>query len=323
MWTALPSPLLVAVFLTSAGFSRSPLHNELAALLPPDASHARIDALAPGLRGAWIRGDNDLAPGPRDHWLLRLAGQPVARFDVILSTADSCYCRVVPLAAELPMLTGHTVERWPTQAQIAAGACRSAVALVREQSPDTFVWIAAPPDADVPPVTHVEFFRGPIFVGHGVVEERDDRFWYVRLILSTADIGPALASKQPPRPSDAVTPPSPPSDDSPTTQPAPRAPQVGDDAIIRTWPDIHERRYVARIFDVTAEGALITAGEPDGLVTGDRLELFRGAELLGEVVLVRVQAAYSVARPAAGATALSLQRHDLMHPRPAGSPSPP
>ena len=74
---------------------------------------AAIDALSPGLQSAWI--DHGSASGARvgDNWWLRVDGQPAARCETLLVTAQHSFTRVFPLAKDSWLdasLLGHRVE---------------------------------------------------------------------------------------------------------------------------------------------------------------------------------------------------------------------
>jgi len=108
----------------------------------------------------------------------------------------------------------------------------------------------------------VDFRRAGDYIGSGVVERRDARFWYVRT-LPGACAGDV---------------------------------HVGDDALIRTVADIRNRRISARVVELASAGGLINAGEIDGLSAGDVGTVYRAGNLIGRVRLTKVQRAYSVAQ---------------------------
>jgi hypothetical protein len=85
---------------------------------------------------------------------------------------------------------------------------------------------------------------------------------------------------------------------------------VGDAAVIRTRADIARRRFVARVFEVTAGGCLINAGELDELSAGDGGSATRDGQALGRVVVRRVQRSYAVVRPADPKAAVELRVGD-------------
>ncbi len=66
--------------------------------------------------------------------------------------------------------------------------------------------------------------------------------------------------------------------------------------MIRTLEDVQQRRFGARVFEISVEGALINAGEYDGLSKGETAELVRDGRVLGQVEIQRVQREYSVIR---------------------------
>jgi hypothetical protein len=136
------------------------------------------------------------------------------------------------------------------------------VSFVEQTEDGQLIWVAVPPKVDVPSEPRVDFQREGGYVCGGVVERRDARFWYVRTLSGTSvtDV------------------------------------RVGDDAVIRTVADIRARRISARVFELTPAGALINAGEIDGLSAGDLGTVWRAERQLGRVELVRVQRGYSLVR---------------------------
>src|SRR5262249_47885938 len=135
----------------------------------------------------------------------------------------------------------------------------SAVCFVQEAPESPMIWIAAPPETPVPEEPRVEFLRDGKYVGFGIVERRDSRFWYVR------PLAPACLQSI----------------------------RVGDDATIRTLADIRAQSYSARVFAQTSEGCLITAGEPDGVAVGQIGLLLRGGVPIGRVEVKRAQGGYA------------------------------
>jgi hypothetical protein len=174
------------------------------------------------------------------------------------------------------------------------------VAYIEPGSDPRYVWIAAPPEVELPADSQVEFHHGGKYIGHGEVEQRDSRFWYVRYtpVRSTPEADPAG-----PDPSAARAGGAPPA--------------VGDDVIIRTAADIADRRFVARVFELMSEGPLINAGEIDGLTTGERGRVIRDGRDIGEGTVARVQRGYALVR----AEGVALRIGDEFHLAP-GAPPP-
>jgi hypothetical protein len=168
---------------------------------------------------------------------------------------------VTQLARDTALAPDRVVALWPGPGQRRSGQATSAVAFLEERGSGTRVWIAAPVGAACPPEPHVEFYRGGRYVGHGLVEQRDERFWYARLLPTAVEFteqSGAVAGAS----SRATTPATPPMPSSaPTLGIAPARLSVGDDVVIRTQADIDARRFVARVFDLAPAGALIPAGE--------------------------------------------------------------
>lgn len=229
---------------------------------PGDAAlTGRVVSSSPGQR-VWI--DRGARAGIRagDWWWQRLHGQPVARYEVVHAGESESFCRFAPLADKFQPATGSLIELWPVPGERNAGIVRSAVAFISPSASGAIVWIAAPPWADVPAEPQVEFLRGATYLGCGLVERRDARFWYVRPL----DTGAAFA------------------------------PSVGDTARIRSSADIRTRRFAARVIARQADGFLINAGEQDGLRVGDRAVWQRGDVPLGEFEVRRLQAAHGVVK---------------------------
>jgi hypothetical protein len=301
-----------AAFARSKPFSTKPAGQLRAWLVAPDTSArwltswpadapllATIERVGPGAGSAWIRAGANQGVQPGDTWWLRIGGQPAARLDTRSVEPGVCFCAVVPLAAGLPLEAEQRVELWPGPGQRRIGIGRTAVAFVERQRDATVVWVAASRHVPCPPEVHVDFYGRGRYLGHGVVEARDDLFWYARFV--PAPVSPAgpdsreislsrLASGAPP---------------IVTSQPAcePNIVQVGNVAVIRTQADIQQRRFTARVFEVSVEGALINAGEYDGLSRGDTAQLVRGGEVVGQIEVQRVQREYSVVRAVRAAAA--------------------
>ncbi|MEW6251680.1 MAG: hypothetical protein AB1716_13630 [Planctomycetota bacterium] len=248
---------------------------------------AEVDSVGPGGRSVWLAAGAHQGVRAGDTWWLRVSGQPAARLEVRHVGPSAAFCSVTPLAREVPLRPGSRAALWPRPADERDGSARTAVAYIERRTGDALVWVAAPPEAGVPPEPHLDFLHEGRYIGHGVVERRDERFWYARFIpLSDA------TAEQLPTPAPAGSGPR-------AQRDTPSSPAVGDDVLVRTRREIDERRFVARVFDRSPAGPLIDAGEYDGLRTGDTGLVYRGTEKLGEATLGRVQRTYSVLGPAA------------------------
>lgn len=258
---------------------------------------AEIDAVGPGGASVWVRAGSNQGVRVGDHWWLRVGGQPAASFDVRHVAADVCFCGVTQLARDTALAPDRVVALWPGPGQRRSGQATSAVAFLEERGSGTRVWIAAPVGVACPPEPHVEFYRGGRYVGHGLVEQRDERFWYARLLPTAVEVteqSGAVAGAS----SRATTPATPPMPSSaPTLGIAPARLSVGDDVVIRTQADIDARRFVARVFDLAPAGALITAGEADQLAVGDVLTAYRNGVEIGRAVVRMVQRSYAAVSP--------------------------
>lgn len=234
---------------------------------------AGVDSFGPGKCTAWIA-----AGGARvgDSWWIRRNGQPLARFDVRCAAAGLAFCRVLPLAADAELSEGDELLAWPSLGDRAAGRCASAVSFVDLSGASPLLWIAAPRAVAVPAEPQVDFFREGRYLAHGAVERSDTRFWYVRLLES------------------AIV----------------ETPRVGDEARIRTLTDVRDRRFVARVFAESSEGRLITAGEPDGIRTGQEAAVWRDGRPIGVATVVKVQGGYGTLGPLRAESGETLQRMD-------------
>ena len=264
---------LVPPDLTARLRSRWPLNAQL---------YTVIDSVGPGAQSVWMAGGANLGVRVGESWWLRRGGQPIARFDVRLVQADLSHCRVQPLVSDLPPLKGRAVALWPAPEWKRTGRARSAVSFVEVEAALRSIWVPAPPAVDAPAQPSIDFYRDGRFVGCGVVERRDARFWYVRRLTTTA--GYAI--------------------------------RVGDEAVVRTRADIAARRFIARVFEATADGLLINAGENDGLAPGAELTVRRAGRVVGRVSVQRVQREYAVVRPLAGAAANEIRPGDEIRFRP-------
>ena len=259
---------------------------------------ADVDSVGPGGRSAWIRAGTNEGVRVGDTWWLRIGGQPAARCDVRFVALDVCFCAVVPLASDPSVRAGVRVALWPAPGERRTWRATSAVSYIEERNNSTLVWVAGPVGVACSSEAHVDFFHAGQYVDHAVVERRDSRFWYARL-LPTAARGAGSATSV-----DAAMP-----DASPTSSTAPQPPssqptrialplkpalRVGDDVVIRTQADVDQRRFIARVFDVTPAGALVNAGEADGLAPGQTLKLFRAGEVVGDALVQSVQSTYAI-----------------------------
>jgi len=295
--------------------SRQPLSLQSAAavrawLLQPDAVAsffarwpvgaellATVDTVGAGCTRAWIAAGTDSGVETGDRWLQLLGGQPVASFEVLSREPRVSFCSVVRLADGWLPKPGHRVRLWPSPAQRRYGQASTAVAFVESAGPGAFiVWVAAPRYAECPREAHLDFWRNGRWLGHAIVEGRDELFWYARFIP------PQVVSEVPAAASEGAAPPA----GQATTGPAVSASEddwqvrVGDVAVVRTKADIQARRFVAHVFGDSAGRALVDAGEVDGLKPGDRGTLLRQGQSAGMIELVRVQTSYSVAQPVDG-----------------------
>ena len=69
---------------------------------------------------------------------------------------------------------------------------------------------------------------------------------------------------------------------------------VGDEVVIRTQADIDQQRFVARVFELTAAGALINAGESEGIAVGQGLSVYRVNAIVGRATAREVRRSYAV-----------------------------
>lgn len=226
-----------------------------------------IESVAPGNHGAWIRRGGNAGIVPGDSWLLRVGGQPVARFDVRFVAPELCYGRAIPLVSDPPLKPGDRVALWPRPADRARGAAESGVVFVESVGAVRRLWVPWPQNTPLPEEPHVDVFRGDRYVGHAIVDQRDDRFLYARVVSAARD-GEF---------------------------------RIGDRAVIRTLADIASRRLSARVFEVGPEGALVTASEQDGVVAGDPCAIYRSGVLIFSTSVKKVQREYALLNPPATA----------------------
>ncbi len=251
---------------------------------------ATVQSVGPGGRGLWV------AAGARDgvtdesSWWYRVFGQPAVRLDVLSVEADACYCAVLPLAADVQLRVGDRVALWPDPGERRRNTAVSAVAFVDQPESKCLVWVAAPPGVVLPAEPHVDFYHRQTYLGHGIVEATDDLFWYVRLLTSSA--APVVTTSASPPTSAPVGPGA----AAPNACPV----RVGDRVVPRTQADVDQRRFVARISDVTPDGPLLNAGEVEGLKSEEIGALWRGGAPIGSIRIVRVQRGYSIVAPAPG-----------------------
>ncbi len=232
----------------------------LAAELPhPLGVFGEIDSIEPGGRNVWISVGSAFDVRPGNRFWQRQGGQPVARFETLFVDSAVALARCVPLAAGYRPRPGERVELWPSPADRRDGRLRSAVTFVPTGAGGQ-VWLAAPSGAECPSEPQIDFYRAGRFLGNGALERADERFWYVRPLAASFPVGL----------------------------------QVGDDAEIRTLADVDARRFRARVFSSSGGGALINAGEVDGLEPGMAASAWRADQPLGPVTIGRVETSFSV-----------------------------
>ena len=282
----------------SAWFVPADLNARLIDRWPRDLTlAAEVDSFGPGGRSAWVRAGSNDGVGVGDTWWLRIGGQPVARLETRLVDSALSFCAVVPLVSGPPLRPGARVTLWPSPGAARLGMAVTAVVYIESGTSDPLVWVAAPPPIDTPPEPHIDFFRDGRFVAHGIVEHQDSRFWYVRLVRPSPEASEAPTTTRPAGTGNSTFPTVP---TPTTTAPADSVPpdglpvRVGDDARIRTQADVDALRFIARVFEVTSGGALINAGDTDGITVDRPATAYRGATPLGSVRVTRVQRSYSV-----------------------------
>lgn len=232
---------------------------------------ARVDSVGPGRAAAWLDVGAKSGVSTGDLFLKSVGVQPVARFEVRSVLDDVAYCRVTYLAKGATVSPGDVVTAWPAPADRRDGRCRSTVCFVEAMDDAQLLWIARPPRAAVPREPRMELNRFGRYMGFATVERQDTLFWYARTLPAVA-IGPI---------------------------------RVGDAAEIRTLADISAPRISARVFGHNEHGALITAGENDGLSAGLTATALRGDRLLGLIEVIRVTGGYATIRMHADAGAPS------------------
>lgn len=243
-----------------------------------------IDSIGPGQRHAWLVGGAERGWLRGQSWWLRLAGQPVARFDTRYTGPGLSYCSVTPLVADAPLSPGQCVEAWPSPGERKNGRVTSAVVFTEDIGSDQRVWIAAPPDVGFPREPRIDFMRAGRYVGRGVVESRDPAFWYVR-VSARACLERIM---------------------------------VGDDAQVRTLTMIHRREFVAHVFETAPEGYLIDVGEAENIAVDQFATAWRDGRALGTVIVSRVQNDYAFVRRPPDPPGEPLQRGDEVHFAPRG-----
>ncbi|MBI5865783.1 MAG: hypothetical protein HZB38_15025 [Planctomycetes bacterium] len=280
----LPMELAAGVKLPSAGVRAWLVPRDLVRRLRPEWPTGApllttIENVGPGGESAWIRAGELQGVNKGQSWWRRVNGQPMYRLDVRYSGPDVSFCRVLRLAAEVRPAVEDAVALWPGPGEIREGRLSSAVSQIDTKQADPIVWVAKPPQPPCPSDARFDFYRNGRYVGYGVTERSDARFWYARL-LAQACAGPL---------------------------------QVGDDAVVRTFADAASARSRGHVFASTQEGWLVTAGETDGVAAGMPAVVLRNGSPIGTVEIRRVQNAYCIVgdliRPE-GAAADSLQRLD-------------
>lgn len=271
---------------------------------PADADlWADVDAVGPGQRGVWLDIGRNGGAAVGDGWCLMIGGQAAARLRTQFVGDDESYAAVLPLVSDLSLAPGQRVCAWPRPAEVREGQAVGNVSYVDPEPRDAPVWIAVPPGVDLPAEPHFDFFRGDKYLGHGRGVRRDGVFWYATLIPADRRALLAPAATQPGAGDGAAA-------GAVAHSTAAQVVHVGDRARIRTRKEVAERRFDARIFELTRGSGLINAGESEALTTGMLGSLYRAGTPHGEVRVTRVQSDYS--QVAAAAAAESLQIGDIV-----------
>lgn len=251
-------------------------------LLPnwPDSAslHTRIDAVGPGGLTAWLALGADRGVQFGQSWWLRDAGQPIARLDVRLVLRDAAFCRVLPLVDEPRLEPGLRPELWPTPAEQLRGRAHTAIVHVEQRPSGMFAWAPAPPGCDAPPEAHLDLFRSGRFIGHAVVEQSDERFWFARIM-------PTLSETEP---------------------------EIGDLAIVRTRAAIAQRDFDARIFEKSTNGGLLNVGEPERISIGDLATVYRERQAAAQLEITRLKSDFAMAELRDAPAGFDLQVGDVV-----------
>ncbi len=218
-----------------------------------------VETVGPGQEMVWLRTSGP-PPAVDDAWLLREAAQPIARLEAVW-VGERTGCRVVKLVADAWIAAGDRVVRWPGWASRRVARCWTVVAHAEPLGDVQRVWVAAPPGVALRGEATVDFERGGRFVGSGVVERRDARFWFVRTS------GEVRADRV----------------------------RVGDECRLRTPELLATGGAAARLFAAPG-GLFVNAGEADGVRGGMTGLVYREGRFVGEVWLEGVQAGYASVR---------------------------
>ncbi|MBK8915679.1 MAG: hypothetical protein IPM64_13980 [Phycisphaerales bacterium] len=229
---------------------------------PEDATlHARIEGVSPGGRSAWIALGSGRGAAFGQTWWLRDAGQPLAQIDIRFVTPLAAFGSVTPLVDDPRLEAGLRASLWPTPAQARRNRPVSAIVHVEDRPSGAFLWVPAPPLTEAPDEAHLDVLRDGRVVGHAIVEQKEDRFWFAR-------VTPSLT---------------------------PQRPLVGDEVRVRSAAMIAERDVDARVFEVTPDGGLLNIGESDGAAVGDTLRVYRGTEAVATLEITRIRGEYATA----------------------------
>jgi hypothetical protein len=252
-----------------------------------------IDSVGPSDRSVWVRAGQDFGLQAGDTCLVKVGRQPAARIDLRFVGPDVSFGCVTALVADLKLTSGMQAALWPAPGEARSGRATSFVSFVEKAGRDVQVWVPAVPHVSCPDEPHLDYFRGDRLIGSGVVTRQDDRFWYAsfRAAPSWQAPGAGRETTQPSSPRSA----SPPVASTPASAPTEEVlPQLGDHVVVRTDADIERRRFVAQVFEVTTGGALLDAGENDGLAVGQEGKIYREGAVVGRIEVVRAQPTYAV-----------------------------
>ena len=242
--------------------------------------YARINRLSPGRRTLWLDLPDAGAWAEGTHWWLRLNGQPAAQLETLLVARPVGFCRVTPLAADIPLHEDDWVSLWPAPADRRVGTIRSAVANFTRTRDGESIWIAWPPGGGVSDGAHIEFRRGGRVIALGLVSRHDERFGYVRRLADLPN--------------------------SPDVEAERSELRVGDEALVRGPSAIASGRFEARVFAQSDAGWMINAGEPEKMKRDAVGTVYREGAALGPARIVRLQPEYSLIRPVDASTRFAL-----------------